>query len=1007
MVPSHNAFNYVLEENKEETMITKNPDRPTIGIKIGDGKTAFKELPLLTDVSSIRPDWHETDPSSPNYIWHKPVTNSDLFITTGVETLIFTDKELKEALENDEGVKIYHAEEYCFLKDLNSGNYFNHPEDLLIEEDNTWGHYDIIYNKSEINHEPRYFYRNNILSQIDSLKRVQDNSSYQYKLEKLLDELILSVLIKNSDFVNLFTKYIKTVYSKEDIVSDVNLTDEDRNNINLLKQELELLSERTKEQLNQLNSNDQDYDAQVSYIKEQYAEESTKIYNQIAFIESKNYNYLYQYKKQIENNNSDETLYHISYWILRQSIGSQPILEEIKYYQFDMIKNYIWLISNSIADYLVTHEGQFEHQIIYNICKEQFKEDNIHLDLIRKFSGVIYESMRKGDNINNIEKSILESIYTYYEINNELLIDSQTNQLYMKKSRLSHFYEQAHGVIETYVKMEPYETSVNIPFEIKDDFVFGQDYIVKVVAESSAVSYNFPAGTKEFDYPKGIKGFAEGTNANPEEEIKYLTINLKTNSDEKNKIINKDSLNEKNGIIKEDVFPSDFNVLPEEIVKVYYKKTIDPWKEVIPNSRTAPIKELYIPSNIDIVNDIDKLTVTVQYVDDTNLNIEKVLRYLHDFDITTIVDSNNTKKTVVQLFEPLNIPNCIINYNLDYPEVEIKHSLLLPDRKVIFDEKSYITDPGLIIYKKIGIDHEVKNEKYADENTLFTYSLEKVNNDYKIILNKEINLPFTINIVKSQNVKLTKDNIDLENNKVNFNVNISVPFTIYFVRNSLSDGDLQIHIPFRKRRIKTSYISEFRGDWNTNEPNEPSYILNRPFYKRNDGLVVMLNEYGEEQVIEESRGYYEYICNLMRIIINDEIDDDSVAGLEIDVSALKAWQELTEKYIQKLKNYTNPKKDKNGNPYGGPNTGNDSDSGVLKALDQLVDGVAELEQITSEIVDLIHIGKDKPQSKYCKIWINTKEENGHGLLFFFHPIEKIWKPISALWSPPDSSENIS
>ena len=42
-------------------MYEENNYIPTVGIKIGDGKTVFKELPVLSNLSYIHPDWNETD----------------------------------------------------------------------------------------------------------------------------------------------------------------------------------------------------------------------------------------------------------------------------------------------------------------------------------------------------------------------------------------------------------------------------------------------------------------------------------------------------------------------------------------------------------------------------------------------------------------------------------------------------------------------------------------------------------------------------------------------------------------------------------------------------------------------------------------------------------------------------------------------------------------------------------------------------------------------------------
>jgi len=81
MVPTINS----IDETKDDFR------KATVGIKIGDGETVFKDLPLLTDVSSIRPDWDETDTSSPNYIWHKPITNSSLIVSSEIKDYVITD----------------------------------------------------------------------------------------------------------------------------------------------------------------------------------------------------------------------------------------------------------------------------------------------------------------------------------------------------------------------------------------------------------------------------------------------------------------------------------------------------------------------------------------------------------------------------------------------------------------------------------------------------------------------------------------------------------------------------------------------------------------------------------------------------------------------------------------------------------------------------------------------------------------------------------------------------
>jgi hypothetical protein len=47
---------------------------------------------------------------------------------------------------------------------------------------------------------------------------------------------------------------------------------------------------------------------------------------------------------------------------------------------------------------------------------------------------------------NEITRQVNKSLFEYFEINNEIIIDSQSRWLYVKKSRLDHYYETAHGI---------------------------------------------------------------------------------------------------------------------------------------------------------------------------------------------------------------------------------------------------------------------------------------------------------------------------------------------------------------------------------------------------------------------------------------------------------------------------------------------------------------------------------------------------------------------------------
>ena len=100
-------------------------------------------------------------------------------------------------------------------------------------------------------------------------------------------------------------------------------------------------------------------------------------------------------------------------------------------------KDFVELYADAMADYLVMHQGQIEHQIVYELCKDRFennlgvleidlntKDSETLFDLIRKFTGFLNETMMHKENANQIQLGVTEGQYQYFEINNELIIDS-------------------------------------------------------------------------------------------------------------------------------------------------------------------------------------------------------------------------------------------------------------------------------------------------------------------------------------------------------------------------------------------------------------------------------------------------------------------------------------------------------------------------------------------------------------------------------------------------------
>ena len=88
IVPTTKSFLGKGEELTQEELENRIEANTGVFIKIGDGKTVFKELPTLSDISNIHPDWHETDTSSPNYIWHKPITKAIFSDSANISLLV-------------------------------------------------------------------------------------------------------------------------------------------------------------------------------------------------------------------------------------------------------------------------------------------------------------------------------------------------------------------------------------------------------------------------------------------------------------------------------------------------------------------------------------------------------------------------------------------------------------------------------------------------------------------------------------------------------------------------------------------------------------------------------------------------------------------------------------------------------------------------------------------------------------------------------------------------------
>ena len=960
-----------------------------VSIKIGDGKTIFKELPILTDISNIHPDWHETDTSSPNYIWHKPITNSDMFYFSDKMALVLEDKELKEALDS-KVTKTYHTDEYCLIKELLSEpDLFTHPHDLIIEEDNTWGHYDIVYNTSETNHAPRYFYQNNIVQNIESVKYSENSAGYQYRLEYLLEDLIVTEIKKNGEYLNLFTNMIY---------------------------DLEAIPENPK-------------------------------YN--------DYVQGFTYRVLTENNNYKYYDFDVDY-----TDNSCRFIELSSFYDSDNFNDFVRLYADAMADYLVMHQGKIEYQMVYELCKDQL-ENSLNIleidqnkikwedlfDLIRKYTGFLNESMMHKDNANQIQLGVSEGQYQYFEINNELIIDSNNKCLYFNKNRLQHYYDTAHKN-QTYKRVQKVgDKEIFIPFIIKG-LVEGKDYSIDFGATNKIDKVD-PEQTK-----RGSSGFTYPILAEEsfEKSFPYANIYIKFNDKEKKYLYTPDApLNEVSlptEIVNGEEHPWRFTY--GDIISVYdiydpVNWTLDCNKASINNPVTLLFTQKELDGAgryIDLDKDLSNILITKIVKDEFQKNVETPLTYFTDYTYDVYQDSLTGEIIKsVRLTKKVTEP-CTFSFSYNRPEKLIKNILWSIEnkditnislgyttsgtgniviRKTCPETKMNWSDPG---FERMGpltfTESQLASDEMAWAQKKFSYWADK---DYNVYFNDALYEDATVRVEESEIIVI--DRIDEEKNTIVLKDALINDTIFYFNYFAQADGELKIKIYYKLRRLDDKYLSGYQSDWNENDPTSFTHILNRPLYKETEGQDIGKIKMPSAEIGEYTNSgedYYEFFVELIRQACADMFDDEAMADLEGRIKELERWRyEDISPYIKDLQNFyyevTNGKGEIEG--YGGDFATADGEtpeqkwknSGVIQALKDLIDKVSDLDKRVTKLEDTsdVYIGEATPpydadgKPKY-KMWVNTAKENGNGVIYYWKG--KAWTPVSSVWSPPDSGNEI-
>lgn len=925
MVPTINS----IDETKDDFR------KATVGIKIGDGETVFKDLPLLTDVSSIRPDWDETDTSSPNYIWHKPITNSSLIVSSEIKDYVITDVDF-QAILNNPSIKVFHSNEYYYIRSLDSSEIFSHPYDLLTEEDDTWGHYDVRYNLTEINHQPRYFYRNNIITNTEFYQYAEDDITYEYRVEELVESVTNSVI-------------------------DTNV--------------------------------------------------------------------LFQEHLFIDYNDKQE------------------------------VNNTVSVFSSKVSNYLTTHNGKIEHQTLYDFILETFTYCE-SLSILKQFSGVLYEKMIHSEFRNEVEIRMNEARQVYYEINNEIIIDTATRALYIRKERLDHYFETAHGKQEWSEVLEGSDnkpiTSIQLPFEVTGEMLTNDWFSVEIVGQGAVedVKYSGSGSMDSFEYPLNYtysedrvaeieameKSAEDAYNNLPEEEkpskkeeydaaVRYL-VDYKKNVKLQQIYATTMRVKEPNLEIPDDnVMNNEATYLlqlPKELLPYYIDKNTG---SMIENPAYARVDVLITPKNyewtntytglsykkpletIDFVCDGERLSarehlrntiVTMQYADS---EISKQLYLDRDFIVEKKTHTSDPDRLL--LIRPIK-KDCSIKIEIKYEQYKLEpydYTLKVAYNENIPDEITSITfelnNPinkkiESVLYIGAGVEYTLQY-MYRDRQGYYTVEEggekpiiklwkavldsngQPVLDDNKNIVleNDYINLPATITFTQGYNLtfKVGEDDIDPTTNTILLKTPIQSVVTVYYRKNSNIGGNLSMVFHYRLRELNSRFLSSLRPDWDSNDPEDNNYIHNRPWYKdtENGNLITLLKGDPNAPYTNGATDYYTFLKNLWSQLLEDADLGDNLAELS---SAFK-------EHMHWVKNCT----------FNGLDA-----KGLENVLQALVDLVNDLRRRVTALEEKseVYIGSTTPDKPYYKIWINTAAGNGNGLVYY--RFNNGWIPVSALWT---------
>ena len=245
-------------------------------------------------------------------------------------------------------------------------------------------------------------------------------------------------------------------------------------------------------------------------------------------------------------------------------------------------------------------------------------------------------------------------------------------------------------------------------------------------------------------------------------------------------------------------------------------------------------------------------------------------------------------------------------------------------------------------------------------------------------------------------------NVEIIDNKVKvkFLENGIIPFSfkgqfnIVFIRPMDAVRNVEMNFYYRKQQLRADLLNDFSPDWETIDPNQLSYIANKPLYKGPNSEVIIEDDYKEA---------------LTNLIKNVHAAEGSKATLlERQVSTLMEQNAIFAKYLNTLEAFNKQFTEENaGLKFGSDQkvpmeNGVDTNIiGILPVLQQMINEIKYLYDLVVSKTEVI-ISSERPGvDKAGKLWINTDQNSGNGLLYYRNKDalgNEQWTPLSALWT---------